>query len=75
MARAIIEINTQECVGCKKCMNACTTDVYRYDADNKKIVPEYPDECEWCLICEVQCPKACIRVIPEKPVYVPDPFK
>ena len=74
MARATIHVNLKKCIGCKKCMDACFTDVFRFDEARNKIIAKYPDECEWCLICETQCPNDCIKVIPIKPVYVPYPF-
>ena len=74
MARATIEIDLEKCVGCKKCMAACFTDVYRYDSQEKKIIPKYIDECEVCLVCEMQCPVNCIKIVPIVPTYFPYPF-
>ena len=69
-----IKIDAEKCIGCKKCMQACFTDVFRYDEKEKKCIAAYPQECEWCLICEEQCPSQCIFVEPVIPVSIPDPF-
>ena len=62
-----IEIDMDVCKGCKTCMNACFADVIRWnDADNKPVVT-YPEDCVWCLACEVACPTQCIEVIPNIP--------
>jgi len=62
-----IEIDMDACKGCKTCMNACFADVLRWnDADNKPVVA-YPEDCVWCLACEVACPTQCIEVIPNIP--------
>ena len=74
MARVNIMIDHEQCIGCKRCMDACFQDVLRMDPESKKMTAQYPDECEFCLICEEQCPKDCIRVIPVTPWYIPDPF-
>lgn len=69
-----IKIDKESCIGCKKCMNACFTDVFRYDEKEKKVIAAYPEECEWCLICEEQCPKQCIFIEPKIPVQIPEAF-
>jgi NAD-dependent dihydropyrimidine dehydrogenase PreA subunit len=62
-----IEIDMDACKGCKTCMNACFADVIRWnDADNKPVVA-YPEDCVWCLACEVACPTQCIEVVPNIP--------
>jgi NAD-dependent dihydropyrimidine dehydrogenase PreA subunit len=62
-----IEIDMDACKACKTCMNACFADVIRWnDTDNKPVVA-YPEDCVWCLACEVACPARCIEVIPNIP--------
>lgn len=74
MARAKIIINQDECIGCKRCVNACNVDALRLNEETKKAEAKYIDECEFCLICEEQCPKQCIRVEPIMPIYLPNPY-
>ncbi len=62
-----IEINLEECKGCRMCMNACFADVIRWNEVDKKPVAAYPEDCVWCLACEAACPAQCIEVVPNIP--------
>ena len=62
-----IKIDLDSCTGCKSCMNACFLDVVRWDEAEEKPVAAYPEDCVWCLACEVGCPEQCIEVIPNIP--------
>lgn len=70
-----IVIDEEKCIGCKKCIQLCTSDVIRFDNDNRKAVCKYTEDCEACLLCEVHCPTDAIRVTPVFPIYVADPFR
>lgn len=59
-----IKIDKKNCTGCKKCIDSCFMDVIRWDARGKKPVAAYPEDCQWCLFCEDNCPQQCIEVIP-----------
>lgn len=59
-----IKINKKNCAGCKKCVESCFMDVIRWDEKAKKPIAAYPEDCQWCLFCEDNCPKQCIEVIP-----------
>ena len=62
-----IKIDLDSCQGCKSCMNACFVDVIRWDEDNEKPIVAYPEDCVWCLACELACTEQCIDVIPNIP--------
>jgi NAD-dependent dihydropyrimidine dehydrogenase PreA subunit len=66
-----IKIDLSNCKGCKSCMNACFTDVIRWDEKTKKPVVAYPEDCVWCLACECACPEQIIEIIPN----IPAPLK
>jgi len=61
---ASIEINEEECNGCKTCFEACFVDVMRWDDAGGKPVVAYEQDCVWCFTCEVNCPAQCINVVP-----------
>ena len=61
---ANIEINLEECTGCKTCVEACFVDVMRWDETEEKPVIAYEQDCVWCFTCEINCPVQCINVIP-----------
>jgi NAD-dependent dihydropyrimidine dehydrogenase PreA subunit len=48
-------------------VNACFADVIRWDEDAEKPVFAYPEDCVWCLACELACPENCIDVVPNIP--------
>lgn len=62
-----IQIDFDNCKGCKTCMNACFADVIRWNEADKKPVIAYLEDCVWCLACEAACPSQCIEVIPNIP--------
>jgi NAD-dependent dihydropyrimidine dehydrogenase PreA subunit len=62
-----IQIDLDACNGCKMCVGACFADVIRWDEKEEKPVAAYPEDCVWCLACEVACPVQCIEVIPVIP--------
>ncbi len=61
---ADIEIKTEECTGCKTCVEACFVDVLRWDDAGEKPVAAYAQDCVWCFTCEIHCPVQCIHVMP-----------
>lgn len=53
---AVQKVDTQKCIGCKTCVKSCPADVFRFDADSKKAVVAYPQDCQLCLWCVTECP-------------------
>lgn len=70
-----IEIDKDLCNGCKICVDACFLDVLRWDEKEEKPIVAYPEDCVWCLACEIACPVKCIEVIPSIPVRLRTSFK
>lgn len=62
-----IEIDLDKCKKCKTCVNACFTDVLRWNEAEKTPIVAYPEDCVWCLACEAACPAQCIEVVPNIP--------
>ncbi|MDR0851904.1 MAG: 4Fe-4S dicluster domain-containing protein [Clostridiales Family XIII bacterium] len=50
------------CTGCKLCYKACWLDVIRWDAEKKRPIAAYPEDCVDCNFCEVCCPTKAIHV-------------
>ncbi|MBR4953614.1 MAG: 4Fe-4S binding protein [Oscillospiraceae bacterium] len=59
-----IEFYPEKCVGCQLCYKACFVDVIRWDAENKKPVFKYVEDCEHCFYCEFVCKRDAVKVIP-----------
>lgn len=60
-----IKFDASQCIGCQQCYQACFVDVIRWDAEAKKPVFKYVEDCEHCNYCEIVCPKKCIEVVPD----------
>jgi len=44
------------CIGCRNCYNICPMDVFRFDETVNKSVIAYPENCQCCGQCYVNCP-------------------
>ncbi|MCD8022793.1 MAG: ferredoxin family protein [Lachnospiraceae bacterium] len=44
------------CIGCQTCYKVCPMDVFRYDSEAKKSVIAYPESCQTCGQCYLNCP-------------------
>ena len=62
-----IDIDLDTCNGCKMCVRACFLDVIRWNDEEEKPIAAYPEDCVWCLACEVACPVNAIEVVPVIP--------
>lgn len=63
---AIEKINEDKCIGCGKCVNACSIDVIRMDKEKKKAILCYQEDCMLCEMCIMECPVDAIEFSPEK---------
>ncbi len=57
-----VDINYKKCIGCTKCYDLCPMDVFTWDGD--KDIPEvsYPEDCWFCGVCWMECPKRAIDI-------------
>ncbi len=62
------KIDYASCQGCGACYDDCPTDVFGWDSDKKRPLVLRPEECSYCIICEVDCPELAINV--ELPLWV-----
>ena len=58
-----VEIDFDACTGCKTCYLACFADVIRWDAEAKRPVVAYPEDCVHCNLCEISCKDEAIKVV------------
>ena len=50
-------LNKDNCVGCQRCVLACTVDAIHFDPDTKK-----PIVCNHCGVCARFCPHGCLQL-------------
>jgi len=55
-------IGLELCTGCGRCYEFCPLDVIAWDDEEDRPVVAYPDECQLCFICQVECPEGAIKV-------------
>ncbi len=60
----IERIDEQRCDGCNICVHVCPCDVLRVDPGQKLARIAYPDDCQTCFACELDCPEQAIYVGP-----------
>ena len=57
---AVERIDTELCIGCGLCFDACSADVIRMDRKTSTAVVKYPEDCVLCAWCIVSCPAKAI---------------
>ncbi len=50
------------CIGCKTCMTICPMDVFRFNEEAQKSVIAYPENCQSCGQCFVNCPGRALTI-------------
>ena len=45
----------RRCIGCRNCVNICPMDVFRFDESERKSVIAFPENCQTCGQCYVNC--------------------
>jgi NAD-dependent dihydropyrimidine dehydrogenase PreA subunit len=60
----IERIDPARCNQCGLCLEICPNDVFGFDAATGRHVIAWPDDCETCFDCELECPRDAIVVGP-----------
>ena len=60
-----VTIDSDLCIGCRECVDACFVDVIRWDETNEIPVCAYPEDCQVCFVCERVCPVQALEMIPD----------
>ena len=54
------EFDRERCTGCGRCYELCPLDVIAWEEGRPFV--KYPDECQLCFICQVECPVEAVKV-------------
>ncbi len=57
-----LTIDPARCVGCMTCYRACFVDVFRWDAENRRPIAAYEEDCVNCCFCVAECPVSAISL-------------
>lgn len=55
-------IDPARCTLCGVCQDVCPGDILHIDGGIRRLV-RYPDECQHCDICRLECPETAIQII------------
>ncbi len=70
----IRKIDQELCNGCGICIENCPMDVIRLDEERDKAYIAYLSDCQFCFLCELECPTGAIYVSPERERRIPLPW-
>ena len=51
----VMRYDLNRCIGCKNCFTVCPMDVFRFDTASNKSVIAYPENCQNCGQCYLNC--------------------
>lgn len=51
----VVRIDLSRCIGCENCVNICPLDVFYFDHAAHKSVLAYPENCQSCGQCYLNC--------------------
>ncbi len=53
---SVIRVDLERCIGCRNCVEICPMDVFYFDPEAQKSILAYPENCQSCGQCYVNCP-------------------
>lgn len=62
MSSSAVKIDYRHCIGCQKCYELCPMDIFTWDEETKMPKVAYVEECWFCGVCWMECPKRAIDI-------------
>lgn len=60
---SVKRVDLNLCIGCTECYKVCPMDVFRFDQAAKKSVIAYPENCQSCGQCYLNCPGRSLIIV------------
>jgi len=60
--RVPVALDANLCTDCRKCLDACPTDVFHLNTQSQRVEALYPRDCHVCFLCVTDCPVGAIKV-------------
>lgn len=51
----VVRRDLDSCIGCGNCFKICPVDVFRFDEETMKSIIAFPEGCQSCGMCYVNC--------------------
>ncbi len=58
----LVAIDEAACTRCGICVQVCPTDVFTQEHPGQLPEVRYPDDCQGCFLCEIDCPYLAVKV-------------
>ena len=52
---SVVRIDLNKCIGCGNCVDVCPMDVFYFDHEANRSVIVYPEDCQSCGQCYLNC--------------------
>ncbi len=59
---SVVRIDLNKCIGCQTCVNICPCDVFYFNEEARKSVLAYPENCQSCGQCYLNCKGHCLGI-------------
>ncbi len=59
---SVVRIDINKCIGCQNCVGICPMDVFYFDHAAKKSILLYPENCQSCGQCYLNCKGHCLGI-------------
>lgn len=63
------------CIGCRNCVNVCPMDVFYFDESTNRSVIVYPENCQSCAQCYLNCLGDSLTIVDTAFEYSPVPAR
>lgn len=60
--RVPVALDAALCTDCRKCLDACPTDVFQINVQSQRVEALYARDCHVCFLCVADCPVGAIKV-------------